>query len=72
MTLLVIAIVISFIGITILMIVIAILVKVHRRIQKQSLSTFQRRAPLPNTCTLNSGVVYEEPDCQVNQENTTL
>jgi ABC-type lipoprotein release transport system permease subunit len=64
-TILVITVVISFVGITILTIVIAILVGVHRRIQKQSLSTIQTRSPLPNT-------LYEEPDCQVHQDNTAL
>lgn len=70
MTILVIVIVVSLVGITILIIVIGILVRVHRRIQMQSFNTIQTRVAPPST--LNSGVVYEEPDCEVKQDNTAL
>ena len=72
MTLFVIVIVVSAVGIITLLIVIAVLIGVHRRIQRQSLSIDRTGATLPSIHTLNSGVVYEEPDCQVNQVNTAL
>ena len=70
MVILVIVIVVSFGGITTLITIIAILVRVHRRIQMRLLSATQTTtAPEPVTI---SGV-YEEPDCQFNlQDNTTL
>ena len=69
MTVFVITVVASFVGIAILLVIIAILVRVHRKIQKQSLSTIQTTAPPSATL---SGVLYEEPDCQVNQNSTQM
>ena len=72
MVILVIVIVVSFAGITALITIIAILVRVHRRIQMHLLSTTQTTAaPVPATIS-GLGVVYEEPDCQVNQQDDTV